>query len=173
MPADQNRAIFEVLIRGRIEEVWKELTRTDRPQRAIFNSVLHTDRVGVGGQVRMRTPSGKYTGVVGRYLEVDEPNLLVHTMRFTSSDDPECTIRYSLAEVAEGVRLRLVVDDLPLGTKSEKNLRQGGAFIARNLKAIIETGRPTLGALLLFLMFRLMEPFSPKRSRSELWPIES
>lgn len=173
MTDDNRRAVYEVLIRGSIADVWQELIRTDRPQRAMFNSVLHTDKLAAGGQLRMRTPSGKYTGVVGEYIEVTEPTRLVHTMRFTSYDDPACVINFHLEETGEGVRLRLVVDELPVGSKSEKHLRKGAEFIARNLKSIVETGRPTLGARLLYVLFRIMEPLNPKRSLSELWPIES
>jgi uncharacterized protein YndB with AHSA1/START domain len=119
----------------------------------------------------MRTPNGKYTGVAGEYIEVVEPVRLSHTMRFTTSDDPACKVTFDLTEVEEGVELTLTVDDIPVGTKSEKNLRQGGEFIVNNLKAIVETGRPTFGARVLFVAFKLLEPFTPKRARTENWPL--
>ena len=45
------RAVFEVFIRGTLDQVWSELTRTDAPQRAMFNSYLHTDRLARGAQL--------------------------------------------------------------------------------------------------------------------------
>ncbi len=165
------RAVFKISIKGTVDAVWRELTRTDRPQGAMFNNILHTDGVKPGGQLRMRSLNGKFTGVVGEYIEVVEPVRLAHTMRFTSFDDPACRITYELQETAEGVDLTLIVDDLPQGTKSEKQLRQGGPFIVKNLKAIVETGKPTMGARLLFVLFKVLEPFSPKRARSEHWPL--
>jgi uncharacterized protein YndB with AHSA1/START domain len=173
MEDEAKRAIYRVRIRGTVDAVWRELTRRDRPQWAMFNSMLHTDGLAPGGQLRMRTPNGKYTGVSGEYIEVVEPVRLSHTMRFTTSDDPACKVTFDLTEVEDGVELTLTVDDIPVGTKSEKNLRQGGKFIVDNLKAIVETGRPTFGARVLFVVFKLLEPFTPKRARTENWPLAS
>ena len=58
------------------------------------------------------------------------------------------------------------------GTKTEKSMEQGGDFIVNNFKAVVETGRPTLSGRMILLMIQLAEPFSPKRCRSELWPLE-
>ena len=171
MKSSSNRAVYRVTIEGTMDDVWRELTRTDRPQRAMFNSVLHTDALAAGGQLRMRTPNGRYTGVVGEYITVEEPVRLAHTMKFTSFEDPACTVTFDMAQVERGVELTLTIDDVPVGTKSEKHLRQGGGFIVKNLKAIVETGGPTLGARLLFVLFRLLEPTTPKRARSEHWPL--
>ena len=166
-----DKAVYRVTIRGSVDDVWRELTRTDRPQRAMFNSVMHTDRLAAGGRLRMRSPDGKYTAVAGEFVEVSEPVKLTHTMRFTQYDDPPCTVTYELAEVDEGVRLTMTVEDLPVGTKSEKQLRQGGDWITKNLKAIVETGKPTLSARMLHVVFRLLAPLNPKSTRSENWPL--
>ncbi len=37
--------------------------------------------------------------------------------------------------------------------------------------AVCETGKPTLGTRMLFVLFGLMAPFSPKSARSEHWPL--
>jgi len=171
MSESERKAVYRVKIRGTVDDVWRELTRTDRPQYAMFNSVMHFNALAAGGQLRMRSPNGKYTGVAGRFVEVTRPVLLSHTLRFTNYDDPECTIVYDLKEIPEGVELTLTVEDLPTGTKSEKQLKQGGPFIVKNLKAVVETGRPTLGARLLFVLFKLLAPFNPESTRSENWPL--
>jgi hypothetical protein len=92
-------------------------------------------------------------------------------MRFTDQDDPECTVIYQLKEVEEGVEVTLTVENIPLGTKSENNLRRGGEFITSNLKAIVETGKPTLGARMLYVLFKVMAPLTPKRCASVHWPL--
>ena len=45
-------------------------------------------------------------------------------------------------------------------------------MIVNTLKAVIETGRPRIGTRMLFVVFRLMQPFTPAKCRSEHWPID-
>ena len=61
----------------------------------------------------------------------------------------------------------LTMEDLAIGTKSAKQMIQGGTMIVNTLKAVIETGRPSLGTRALFALFRVMQPFTPKRSRTD------
>jgi hypothetical protein len=42
---------------------------------------------------------------------------------------------------------------------------------ADNLKAIVETGRPTPGGRFALLMMKLAQPFTPAAARSENWPL--
>ena len=158
------------MIQGSIDAVWREITKTDELQGAIFNARMHTDGLQPGGQIRMRTASGKYTSVVGHVLEFDPPRRFVHTMAFTNYDDPESTVEYDLTEEGDQVRFRLTVT-MPKGTKSAKQMKQGGTMIVNTLKRIVETGRPAFGIRFLYGMFRLLEPISPKRCRSENWPL--
>jgi len=162
--------VFEVLIQGSIEAVWREITKTDELQGAIFNARMHTDGLKPGGQIRMRTDSGAYTSVVGHVLEFDPPRRFVHTMAFTNLDDPPSTVEYDLEEQGDQVRFRLTVT-MPVGTKSAKQMRQGGTMIVNTLKRIVETGRPSFGIRLLYRLFKLLEPTSPKRCRTENWPL--
>lgn len=171
MSDDTTTEVFRVTIEATLDDVWQELVRTDGLQRAMFNSRMHTPGVAVGAPLRMRSPNGRYTAVVGDFIAVDEPAKLAHTFRFTTYDDPECTVTYDLREVDAGVEVTLTVSDMPVGTKTAKQMTQGGRFIVDNLKAIVETGRPTFGARCLFVLFKLLEPFNPKRSLSTQWPL--
>lgn len=172
MPEPENKLVFEVLINATVEEVWHELVKTDEPQQAFFNTVLHTDGLKPGGKMRMRTINGKYTGVVGTVLEFDPPRRYVTTFRFTNFDDPECRVAHDVIEEPGGqVRYRLTVEDLPVGTKTAKQMTQGGTMIVNTMKAVCEDGKPSFGTRMLFVLFRLFEPFSPKASRSENWPL--
>jgi uncharacterized protein YndB with AHSA1/START domain len=167
--AETERAVFKVHIRGSIEDVWREITKTDEVQGAMFNMRLHTDGLKPGGRVRMRTKNGKYTGVVGEVLEFDPPHRYAHTFRFTQHDDPPCKIIYELKEVEGGVEFSLIAEDIPAGTKTAKNMKQGGEMIVKTLKAIVETGKPPLGVRAMYVAFKLMEPFSPKKTLSSHW----
>ena len=168
---DTERAVFRIRIKGTVDDVWQELTRTDGLQRAMFNNRLHTDGIRPGGQLRMRSPNGKYTAVVGEYLEVEDKVRLSHTFRFTNYEDPECTVIYELQEADGEVELTLTTDNVPVGTKTAKQMKQGGTFIVNNLKAIVETGKATFGARMLFVLFKLLEPLNPKRVLSTNWPV--
>lgn len=163
---------FRVVIRGSIEDVWHEITRTDAAIPAFFNSQMHVGRPAPGARLAMRTPDGKYTGVVGEILEFDPPRRFAHTFRFTNYDDPPCNVIYDLEEVEGGVQFTLTITDLPEGTKTAKQMVQGGTMIVNTLKSVIETGRPSFGIRLLFGIFRLTTPFTPARCRSEHWPVD-
>jgi uncharacterized protein YndB with AHSA1/START domain len=161
-----------VLIQGRIEDVWREITKTDEPQLAMFNSRMLTTVLGPGAPIRMRSPDNRYTGVVGEVLEYDPPHRFAHTMKFTAYDDPVCRVTYELRETPEGVEFTLTSEEVPAGTKTAKDMARGGDFIAGTLKAIVEKGRPPLGTRLLFGLFGLLAFLNPEKSRSEHWPLE-
>ncbi len=169
---DPSDLVFHVVIQGTIEDVWHEITRTDAPIPAFFNNQMHVRELAPGAKLAMRTGNGKYTGVVGEILECEPPRRFVHTFKFTNLKDPACVVAYDLAEVDGGVQFTLTVSDVPVGTKTAKQMAQGGRMIIATLKAVIETGKPTFGTRVLFGLFKLLAPFSPKVCRSENWPVD-
>ena len=168
-PAARNK--FRVRIEASIQDVWDEITRTDEPIAAFFNSRMDTSRLAPGSKLAMRSPDGRYTAVVGEILECDPPRRFVHTFRFTSYDDPECVVAYDLEEVDGGVEFTLTITDLPEGTKTAKQMVQGGTLIVNTLKDVLENGRPRFGTRALYTLFKLMAPFTPSRCKSEHWPV--
>ena len=171
---DTERAVFETHIKGTIEEVWRQITKTDEPQECFFNMHMDTSsgELGVGKPIRMRTKSRKYTGAIGDVLEFDPPHRFAHTFKFTHLDDPECTVIYELRESEGGVAFRMTLEDLPVGTKTAKQMKKGGTMILSTLKAMVERGRPSLSTRSLFVLFRAMEITSPESTRSEHWSFE-
>jgi uncharacterized protein YndB with AHSA1/START domain len=170
--AESEKAIFRVLIRGAIRDVWREITKEGEVQQCMFNMRLDTDGLRPGGQIRMRSASGKYTGVVGEVLEFTPPHRYVHTFRFTQYDDQPCTVIHELKEVEGGVEYTLTHEHVPAGTRTAKQMNQGGALICNTLKAVVERGRPSFGVRLLYRLFRLLEPLTPRKCRSENWPLD-
>ena len=166
-------AVFRIVIQADIERVWRELTKTDEAQGAVFNAWLHTTGLAPGGGIQMRTGSGKHVLVVGEVLEVDPPHRFVHSHRFTQYDDPVCHVAYELKPVAAGVEVTLRIRGMPVGTPTARSMQQGGDMILRSLKAIAETGQPPLRIRLMYRAFDLMEFVLPKRTRSEHWPLET
>lgn len=169
--SEANQAVFRVFIRGSVDAVWREITKTVEPQGAMFNMVLETDGLRAGGQMRMRTKSGKYTGVVGEILEFDPPRRYVHSFRFTNLNDPPCKVVHEVRAVDGGTEYTMTLLELPVGTKTARQMVSGGTFITKTLKAIVERGRPSFGVRFLFGLFKLLEGTNPKVCRSENWPL--
>lgn len=173
MPEDNATpdAVFRIVIQADIHRVWRELTKTDEAQGAVFNAWLHTTGLVPGGRLQMRTGTGKHVLVVGEVLEFDPPHRFVHSHRFTQYDDPVCQVAYELKPVAGGVEVTLRVIGMPAGTPTAKAMQQGGDAILKSLKAIAETGAPPFGTRLMYAAFGLLEFVLPKRTRTEHWPL--
>ena len=172
--AEANKAVFRIVINGTMEAVFRELTKTDSPQGAVFNSMLTLDAPGLvrGRKMQMRTGSGKHALVMGEVVEHEPPTRFAHTHRFTQYDDPFCTVVYDLKKVEGGVEVTLTVENIPAGTGTEKEMMKGGDFILKNLKAIVETGRPPFATRLMYAMFGALEFVLPAKTKSENWPLK-
>lgn len=169
---EREKAVFQIWIRGTLQAVWAEITKTHEPQGCFFNMQLHTPGLAVGQPVQMRTRSGKYVGVVGEVLEFTPPHRYSHTFKFTDKDDPPCKVTYDLKELNGGVEFTMTIDDLPAGTATAKQMKQGGGMIVNTLKKIVETGRPGFVVRTLYGLLGLLEPLVvSKRCRAEAWPL--
>jgi uncharacterized protein YndB with AHSA1/START domain len=169
--AEKGKQVFRVVINGSQQSIFDELTRTDRPLGAIYNSRMHVTGMTPGSKMQMRTVNGSHTIVDGEIVEYDPPHRFAHLHRFTTADDPVCKVTYTLKPVTGGIEVTLTVDDVPLGTKTAKSMASGGDFILKNLKAIVETGRPPLGTRLMYAMMGAMEFMLPKKTKTENWPL--
>lgn len=172
-------AVFSVRIDGTKEDVWRELTRTDRPQDAMFHTLLHTTGLEPGASYQMRTPNGRHVNAVGEIIEYEPPSRLKQTVRFVSTDDPVVTVTYEISDHPDGgVELCLTVEDLPVGSKVAKTWKGsgGGAFITATLKQIVEEGQASRSTRLMYKFFDVFAPViapivTPKRTRVEHWPM--
>lgn len=169
--ADSDRAVFKVFIRGSAEAVWREITKTDSLQAAMFNMRLVTPGLAPGAPIQMQSKSGKFVGVVGEVLEYDPPRKYSHTFKFTQYDDPPCIVTFELNPVATGVEFTMTLSNLPPGTKTTKQMVGGAKLITKTLKAVVETGRPTLGVRLLYRLFGMLESKTPEKCKVENWPL--
>jgi uncharacterized protein YndB with AHSA1/START domain len=164
--------VFRIQIQAPIERVWKELTKTDEAQGAVYNAWLVTTVLGEGAPLQMRTGTGKNVIVDGRVLVHRPFTHFAHTHRFTQYDDPVCEVHYLLEEKHGGVEVTLRVKGCPSGTATEKSMQSGGDFILKNLKALAEGRGLPLGTRLMYAMMGSMEFVLPKRCRSENWPMQ-
>lgn len=170
--SEENKAVFRIFIRGRIEDVWREIATVGVPLQGIFNAVMHTSaKMAAGVQMQMRTVSNRCAIVIGEVLECVPPRRFVHTHRFTQYDDPFTRVAYDLEEKDGGVELTLTVFEIPLGTATEKEMRRGGTFMLNNIKAIVETGRPPFSTRLMYWLFGKLEFILPRKTSVENWPL--
>lgn len=170
---DENRRVFRTTIRGTAEAIWHELTKTDSPQKAVFNALMVNTGFHTGAAVQMRTADRRRTLVVGEILEYDRPRRFAHTFRFTQFDDAPCTVIYELSPQADGtVIVTLTVENIPTGTRTEREMGKGGTSILTSLKSIVETGNVPPGTRLMYVMFGMLGFVLPKRTLADHWPLQ-
>lgn len=169
--ADSNRLVSKIIIRGSIDVIWRELTKNNEPQAAVFNAWLHAQSLMPGARLQMRTGDGKNVLVIGTVVDFDPPHRFAHTFRFTQYDDPECTVIYELKPVPEGVEVSLTVENLPVGTRTAKEMQGGRTMILNTLKAVVETGKPAFGTRVMYWLFGKMGFVLPARTKVENWPL--
>ena len=167
----ERRMVSRIIINGSLDAIWRELTKQDEPQLAVFNTWLHAQTLTPGAPMQMRTSSGKKVMVVGQVLEYDPPRRFAHSFRFAGYDDPPCPVTYELKPVTGGVEVTLVVDNIPTGTPTAKGIAGGIPLILTRLKAIVETGTPPLSTRLLYAAFSRLEFTLPGKCDVAKWPI--
>jgi uncharacterized protein YndB with AHSA1/START domain len=161
---------FRIVIRGTVDAVWKEITRTDAPI-AAFDARMDAASLAPGTKLAMRTRDGRHTIIVGEILDCVPHRRFAHTFRYTFFDDPPGKAAYDLEPVEGGVQFTLTIEGVEPGTKTARAVPRLGSLIATTLKAVIETGRPGLLARALSAASRLSQAFLPARCRSENWPV--
>jgi uncharacterized protein YndB with AHSA1/START domain len=161
----------KIRIAGTAEAVWRELTKTDEPQAAVFNAWLHAQSLAPGARMQMRTKDARNVLVVGEILEVERPRRFVHTMRFTQFDDPPCTVTYEIRPVEGGVEVTLRVEGMPEGTRTAKAMEPGAGRILATLKRVVETGRPAFATRLVYMLYAVLGFALPARTRADRWPL--
>ena len=170
---ETDKAIYKVIIDAPIETVWSALVKVDEVLPFFFGSVCKTTgELKVGAPIAMETTNGKYRSVVGEVLEFSPPHRYSHTFKFTAHDDLPCTVTYELKEVAEGVEFSLITTNVPANSKTAKGMTQGGSFIVKTFKSVVEDGKPSIVSRIMLAMMSALQPFTPKVCKTENWSFE-
>lgn len=164
------KQIYRVQIDAPIEDVWSELIKEKAPRPFFWDGSWDTADFAAGQPYRITANNGKAVAVIGRILEMDPPNRLVHSFRLTSLPDEASKVTYTLTEKDGGTEFCLITENVLAGSKSEKSMDQGAKYIVENFKAYMETGKVTFGARLMLAMYGLMAPLMPKSMSAENWP---
>ena len=103
--APTTSAVYKVTIRGTIRDVWREITKTDSVQQAMFNMRLHTTALRPGAPIRVRTKSGKYTPTakVSERKPISSMNTAIATPIRIRSHGKRCSSKPSITtDMKEG-----------------------------------------------------------------------
>ncbi|WP_337840746.1 SRPBCC domain-containing protein [Rheinheimera sp.] len=168
---ETSRLVSKIVINGSLEAIWRELTKNDEPQAAVFNAWLHAQALVPGASLQMRTADGRNVLVIGKVMEYEPPYRFVHSFRFTQYDDPECVVCYELKQLEQGVEVSLIVENLPVGTRTAKDMAGGSTLILNTLKAVVETGKPAFGTRVMYFLFSKLGFVLPAKTRAEHWPL--
>ena len=165
------RQMWKVTIAAPIETVWNTIVRTDEVLPFLFGATCQSEgELGLGKPMRMVSRDGKYVIAYGEVLEFSPPTRFSHAINFAmASDEPPARTTYDLREVPGGTELTLISEALT-GTKTAK-MSRSGQYIVDNLKAVIETGKPTFGGRMMLAMAPIMSLLTPARCRIEHWPL--
>ena len=167
------RAVYKVLIAGTREEVYRELTRTDRPLRAWPNARLHTPGLEAEARMQLRTATGEHTLADGIVLAHDPPRRFSHTVCYTRFRDPAFIVTYELREARIDVELTLTLEELPLGTRTARQALREAAHLVKDLKHVVENGAPDAMGRVRHIWASLMEFSLPADMLAERWPMDA
>ena len=117
-----------------------------------------------------------------RVLELLAASPDVETLDITGGA-PELNEHFRFLVVGARALRRRVIDRCNLTILFEAGQEDTAEFLAEQRVEVIaslpcytrenvETGRPSFGTRMLYILFKLMQPLSPKKCRSEHWPVD-
>lgn len=164
--------INRVFINAPREIVWNTLVKTDEALPFFFGSVCETKHgLRPGTNYRMVSANRKVAMVVGEVLRFEPPHVYSHTFTMTNIDEPPVTVTYTLVDKDGGTEFELRIDNLVPGSKLAKEMISSQGFIASNLKAICERGKPAFTGRMVGLLGPVFARFAKKTQSVENWPL--
>ena len=166
------KSISRTFINAPIETVWSTLVATDKPLPFFFGAICQTkDGLKEGEKMRMINPNGKIAMVVGEVIAFEPPHRYAHTFQMTNIDEPPCVVTYELREKDGGTEFDLIITEAVEGSKLHKEMLGAQGFIASNLKALAETGKPAFTGRMVGVLGPIFALFSKKQQKIENWPL--
>ena len=167
-----DKSINRTFINAPVETVWSTLVATDKPLPFFFGTVCQTkDGLKKGAKMRMLNPNGKVAMIVGEVLAFEPPYRYSHTFKMTNLQDDPCIVTYELREKDGGTEFDLIIENAIAGSKLHKEMLGAQGFIAKNLKAMAETGKPAFTGKLVGFMSPIMGLMAKAEQKVEHWPL--
>lgn len=159
--------VLSIHIAVPIQQVWDEITKTGRVQRAVYDTVLESD-LRPGSRLRYYSRDRKRVFVIGEVVEVDPPRIFSHTYRFTTwKEGPSTLVRWELAEEGGGTRVTLVHSRWTAEHQEYESTAGGWRKILELLKHELETGELPLKARIAFRVMGWFAFLLPESTRAE------
>ena len=133
---------FVVYIRSSIDRVWKAVTDAKFTQQYFFGATVTSDWKPGSPIVYtiLEEDGGERIAVEGKIIECTPMTRLSHTFTFPSFNEDYSRVTYELEEMEDMVRLTLLHDDFPEGSKIYNQVQKGWPWLISGLKSVIETG---------------------------------
>lgn len=158
--------VFTILIRAPVQNVWDELTKTGRIQRAMVNTVLE-GTLAPGGKLRYYSPNKKRVFVVGEVVEIDPPHRFSHTFMFTMRPEEPSLVTWELKEVPDGCELTLVHGGWTDQDATHRSVVKGWNDILTLMKSELETGRIPVRAQFNYAVMGALQFLLPNTTKAE------
>jgi uncharacterized protein YndB with AHSA1/START domain len=131
--------VLSIDIRAPRQQVWDEITKLGKVQRAVVNTILES-AMTPGSKLRYYSTDKKRVFVVGEVIEVSPPRKFVHTFMFTTRPEKPTVVTWELDEIPGGCRVRLIHSGWTDQTATHKGVFGGWRDILALLKQDVETG---------------------------------
>jgi len=149
-----------------IDQVWEEITKTGRIQKALYNTVLESEMTP-GAKLRYYSPNKKRVFVVGEIVEFSPPKKLVHTYMFTQRPETPSLVTWELTEINGGCKVTLTHSGWTDQIATHKSVVGGWKQILDILKHDLETGDIKLGTKMIYGMMSVFMFMLPKSTKTE------
>ena len=133
---------FVVYIRSSLERVWKAVTEAEFTRQYFFGSTVTSDWKP-GSSIIYTIPDeegGTKVAVEGEIIECTPMTRLSHTFTFPRFDEDYSRVTYELEEFDDMVKLTLLHDKFPAGSKIYSEVQKGWPWLISNMKSLLETG---------------------------------
>lgn len=156
--------VFSIVINVPVSQVWNEITKTGRIQRAVVNTILESD-LRPGSKLRYYSPSKERVFVVGEVVEVVPLKKFSHTYMFTFRPEQPTLVTWELAEVPGGCRVTLTHGGWTNQTETHKGVAGGWREILQLLKVELETGDIPLRKKATYFVMNALSFMLPRSTR--------
>ena len=139
---DKPTYVYVTYIQTTAEKLWKALTNPEFTQQYWFGIRFETDW-RVGSNFLAKNSDGT-KHLSGKILECDPPRRMSYTFLPKQSQDAKeepSRVVLTLEPVGEQVKLTVVHDQFPVGSKQLESVSNGWPMVLSGLKSLLETGK--------------------------------